>query len=457
MKRILFLLLFLASIAAQNIRVYLNEKSIPDSLLKNLTLFTTDTLKVEYDNDTTFTSFNFILDGDIIYPDYIDYLVTSVTLNNLDTGKHILKVIAKTKENQEIESLALRFEIAKKQEAKIEEETKSNLDFLYSPYLYLIGFIVIQAIVIIVLLARKGSSKNSVLEEKEEEILRINQNLDDCYSKSKLLNDENNTLKHKVDELNSNIKELETANYELVNQKEKLQQKRLELEELQRQKDELFAMAVHDIKNPVSVIRSLIQLLESYDLSAKEQQEIMQTLIDSSENIIKLTREMTLVISKQKAENYLAIESTSLKEIVDAVVNLNATNAKKKNIKIINKSSNSIPELNIDKLKIQEVIDNFVNNAIKYGPEGTEIEIKTFFSDSKVTLEVSDNGVGLPEHDIPLLFTKGMTLSALPTGGEHSSGLGLWISKRIIEEHKGKIWAKSKQGKGSTFGFDLPR
>ena len=97
-----------------------------------------------------------------------------------------------------------------------------------------------------------------------------------------------------------------------------------------------------------------------------------------------------------------------------------------------------------------------LNNAIKYGPKDTEVILESFFTDTKVTIEVSDNGVGLSEEDLKNIFNKGATLSAKPTGNESSSGLGLWIVKKLVEAHHGKVWVKSKVGKGSTFVVELP-
>ena len=128
-------------------------------------------------------------------------------------------------------------------------------------------------------------------------------------------------------------------------------------------------------------------------------------------------------------------------------------------VKLVKKISSQLPELNIDADKIEEALDNLLNNAIKFAPQDTIVELSSYLKDENkktVVIAVRDTGVGLSEEDLRRSFQKGATLSAKPTGLEQSSGLGLWIVKKIIEEHGGKVWVESKLGFGSTFAFELP-
>ena len=115
-----------------------------------------------------------------------------------------------------------------------------------------------------------------------------------------------------------------------------------------------------------------------------------------------------------------------------------------------------LPEVHLDVHKIEDVVDNLVNNAIKYSHNGGKIRIRAYKQDKEMVVEVSDNGLGLSEEDIKNAFQRGAKLSARPTAGELSSGLGLWLVKRIVEEHKGRVWVRSSLGRGSTFAFQLP-
>jgi signal transduction histidine kinase len=115
-----------------------------------------------------------------------------------------------------------------------------------------------------------------------------------------------------------------------------------------------------------------------------------------------------------------------------------------------------LPETEFDPQRMDEVIDNLLSNAIKFTPQGGSIRIKTSKELNNIVLEVSDNGLGLTEEDLQNTFKRGVRLSARPTAGESSSGLGLWIVRKLIEAHKGRVWVKSAIGKGSTFAFSIP-
>jgi len=285
------------------------------------------------------------------------------------------------------------------------------------------------------------------------------------YDKQKIedLTIENNQLRSKLaflevkmEKMNDKIKELNTNNKELSERAEQLNKSKEKLEELQSQKDELLSMIVHDLKNPASTIKNFIELLESYDLNAVEQQEIMSGLLETSSHILELADEVSKIMSIEKTSFKLNLSLHSINEAVDIIAKRNLPNAQKKNISLEVKKDETIPEISMDFNKIKEVIDNFVNNAIKFAPEGITVIIRTKNKGENVIVEVEDNGYGLSETDVQKAFEKGTKLSTKPTGGESSSGLGLWITKKIIEAHKGRVWVKSAKGTGSTFAFQIP-
>jgi signal transduction histidine kinase len=272
------------------------------------------------------------------------------------------------------------------------------------------------------------------------------------------LKDENEIQSHKIDRLTKDIEDLETANYELARQKERLKNNENKFKELQTQKEELFAIAVHDIKNPVAAIKSYVELLEEYDFNVNEQREIVKSLVESSEQIMNLAQNMNKVVTAQdiEFEHDEQLTNVSLHEVIKSVANQNIGYANKKKVKLMNNASPDTPLIAARKSKIEEVLFNLINNAIKFSPPETLVVIKSYFTGSNVCVEVTDTGVGIAEEDIGRAFTKGGKLTAVPTGGEESTGLGLWIVKKIIEEHKGSVWVDSKINAGTTFGFKLP-
>ncbi len=376
-----------------------------------------------------------------------------LTFSKLKEGIYTLKVQAFVDANYEIIPLTTKF-IVRTKTAKF---TSSQPLSLPPIAIYILLSILLLEFILILYLLFIKRDKKLVVTEQEEFI-----NLDQAYSVLKKsykdLNDANRTLDYNIKKMERIIGNLENANLELLSQKESLLTKKTQLEELHAQKEEIYAIAVHDLKNPAAAIRGLIELLDDYDLTAQEQQEIMEGIVASSESIFKLTAELTASISKDsiEEEKALTFETASLKKVIDTVFTVNSAYANKKGVRLINRSSASLPNFIFDPNKMKEVLDNLINNAIKFGTKDTEVILEAFFTDTKLTIEISDNGVGMSDEDLKKVFSKGGKLSAKPTGNESSTGLGLWIVKKLVEAHKGKIWVKSKLGKGSTFVIEIP-
>ncbi|MBL1214741.1 MAG: sensor histidine kinase [Ignavibacteriae bacterium] len=302
---------------------------------------------------------------------------------------------------------------------------------------------------------RMKKTRTLVGDEALNEINYAYTNLKKAWIKIK---EENKVLNKTISFLSNNISDLETANCELIKQKEKLVNNENRLLELQKKKEELFSIAIHDIKNPAAAIKSYVELLEGYDLNAIEQQEIVKYLIDSTEQIMQLAQSINrAVLGEEKEVNEKEDkESVSLHKIVKSIVSQNIGYANKKKVELINKTTQDTPNIEALKSKIDEVIFNLINNAIKFSPPETKVFIKSYFTENNVSLEVTDNGVGIAPEDLNKAFTKGGILTAKPTGDEESTGLGLWIVKKIIDEHYGEVWVDSKLNVGTTFGFRLP-
>ncbi len=271
-----------------------------------------------------------------------------------------------------------------------------------------------------------------------------------------VLRNEIENLRSQIDGLVERTKELEQRNKELQEQIYTLSKNKLDLEKLQTQKDELFAQIIHDIKNPAAIIHNLVELLRSYDTQAIDQQEVIQDIELTSQRILKLSQEFSRIVALEANRIPLEIMEAPLNEVVKDIARLNQFNAEKKSIKLLSELDEYMPDAEFDPQKISEVIENLVSNAIKFTCQGGVIKVKTYSKDAFVCFEVSDTGIGLTEEDIKKAFNKGAKLSAKPTAGESSTGLGLWIVKKLIDVHDGKVWVKSVLGKGSIFGFYLP-
>ncbi|ROL56411.1 hypothetical protein D9V84_08240 [Bacteroidetes/Chlorobi group bacterium Naka2016] len=263
-------------------------------------------------------------------------------------------------------------------------------------------------------------------------------------------------LRGQIDALNSRAEELRKQNIELKEKVEKLSSSKEELEELQKQKDELFAVIIHDIKNPAALIKNLVELLRSYDLTATEQQEIIDDILVTSNRIVALSQEVSRILALESSLMSLNLETGNINDVIREVVKANSPNAKNKSINVFVDLDEKLEEFLFDHYKVYEVLDNLMSNAIKFTQKGGEVRVVSKRQDDKVVIEVTDNGLGLSDEDINRAFQRGARLSAKPTGDEPSSGLGLWIVKRLVEAMKGKVWVRSKLGKGSTFAFSVP-
>jgi len=475
----LFAFIFIFEVVAQTDQlttaissVQVQGQSLLPSEWEGLNLRSTDTLTIFFSTPykaigSDKVNFKAFLDGKIIETGLEGSENQYITLKNISEGPHAFKVYAYSLKKGEFSPAIIQFrvhpavELQPVQKAtdtnKIESTSGNSSDVIIY---FLIGVILLLLFIILYLLVlrkpatKTDEDKNSI--QKKEELTDYKYSYDKLKAEAKNLLEANGFLKIQIQELKDYVKDLETANVELVSQKEKLQDSNRQLSELQKHKDDLFAIAVHDIKNPASIIKGLIDLLTDYDLNAQEQQHIIKSLSETSSRIIDLAQKMSQVCARQKSEPEMVMEPASLKEVIDTVYKRNMAYANSKNIKLINNTSINTPNVVIDKGKIDEVVDNLINNAIKYGPEGTIVQVKSFFNQSKVTVEVIDTGVGFSEEDLKKVFQKGEVLSASPTGGETRSGLGLWIVKKIIEEHGGQITLESRKGKGSRFLFDLP-
>jgi len=357
-------------------------------------------------------------------------------------------------------------------------KSKNPLDIL-NIYYYIFGLIILILIILLILLykRKKGKKNNAAAtKQKSSEIKQISNNIiirnvempDEnsiTLSKSQLerLQVENSNLKAEIAALRGQIDSMQYRTKELYNQNkdlktsiDKLAKSKHELEDLQSQKDDLFAVVIHDIKNPAALIKSLVELLRCYDLTTTEQQDVINDIFETTKKIVSLSQEVTRILSLESTSIKLNYDKVDIRDVIKDVAKRNTIAANAKSINLIVDIGENMPDIYIDYQKIDEVLDNLLSNAIKFSHSGGKVRVLSKIQEDNVIVEVSDNGLGLSEEDITQAFQRGVKLSAQPTGGEHSSGFGLWIVKKLIEAHKGRVWVKSALGKGSTFAFSIP-
>ncbi|MCL2312601.1 MAG: HAMP domain-containing histidine kinase [Firmicutes bacterium] len=282
-------------------------------------------------------------------------------------------------------------------------------------------------------------------------------NMCDNCEKLKELQDEVNVFKRQIDNLNMSCLNIRKQNFILEEKLKEVEKNNQELTQLQQDKNDLFAAIVHDIKNPTVIIKSLVELLRTYDNNSMEQQAIMNDLVASTKQIVSLSVEISKVLILDANTSHMFYEWASPAQLIADITRRNSINAKNKSQTISIDVAENLPQFQVDVVKICEVFDNMLSNAIKFTQRGGKIGVKASEVDGNIQFEFSDNGLGMSEEDLRKAFKRGQKLSARPTGeGETSSGLGLWIVKKIIEAHKGKVWIKSALGVGTVFTIHIP-
>jgi two-component system, sensor histidine kinase LadS len=213
--------------------------------------------------------------------------------------------------------------------------------------------------------------------------------------------------------------------------------------------------AAHALNNFLNVATVGIELLQD-----SLEQHHMDGLREGIDSLMQATSLMSHIVARLMhttvAEARLRSQPVDLAMIVKIGCSYYQKSATPKQIAIGFDVPQDLPKVMGDSVAIGAVLDNLLSNAVKYSPRGTRVQVSAYADKDAVVCRVKDEGPGLSAEDLPKLFQKGLRLSAVPTGGEASSGYGLAVAKEIVTRLKGTIWCESTLGKGSTFFFRLP-
>lgn len=239
-----------------------------------------------------------------------------------------------------------------------------------------------------------------------------------------------------------------------------LQQKRDELRILNEKKNELLGIAAHDLRSPLGVISAwasiALRKMQAGGSEIGEAVRHVRKVVDVADQMARLVSELLDISAIESGTLNLVIRRENLASIFEECKELHSAIAHEKGIRLVVEPRPEAPNVLADRARILEVMDNLVSNAIKYTFPGGEVRVFCESVDSEVITHVQDTGQGLSEQDIKHAFGSFKKLSARPTAGETSTGLGLAIAKKIVGQHGGRIWVKSEKDVGSTFSFSLP-
>jgi signal transduction histidine kinase len=235
-------------------------------------------------------------------------------------------------------------------------------------------------------------------------------------------------------------------------------QTQISLRRLSRQKDEFLQIASHDLKNPLTVILGIAELLQVLAAPGKtlteEHLQMLTAIAVRAQTMQRIIHDYLDFQSLEDGELRISVTRSDLNAITEEIVRAERAGAESKGISLRFEPGAGLPPVLLDPVRIGQVIENLVGNAIKFCRAGASVTVRTRLEDG-LRLEVRDTGPGLAPEDRAKLFVKYARLSNRPTGGEKSSGLGLAICKQLIEAHGGEIGADSGPEGGAVFWFRL--
>jgi len=243
----------------------------------------------------------------------------------------------------------------------------------------------------------------------------------------------------------------------IKNLMDELEDKNKLLEETNELKNKFIGMASHDLRNPLASITGFSKILieEKDDLTDEEIDEFSHIIFSVSTNMSNLVENILDVSIIESGKLELKYQKHSISELIQERIKIFKAFGNKKNIEICFNNS-IIPEFLFDSDRITQVIDNLLSNAVKFSPHEKKIVVTLEQDNNFAKVSIKDQGPGINEEDKAKLFDPFQKLSAKPTGGEKSSGLGLTIAKKLIEGHKGTIEVISEKNIGTTFSFSIP-
>jgi signal transduction histidine kinase len=250
--------------------------------------------------------------------------------------------------------------------------------------------------------------------------------------------------------------ELQSAKIKQVNST--LRERNKKLRELNEEKNYMMSVVAHDLKSPLNQINGLANVIKLDEQNLNEtQKECLNNIDVASKRLSEMVNKILDSRNVDRKTDNLQIEPVDIDKMAGEVLKDFSNAAGNKKI-VLNKNSNKNGTLvKADKHYLRQVLDNLVSNAIKFSPAGKKVALNIKDDDDKVLAEVIDEGPGISNEDKEKLFTEYAVLSAKPTGGETSTGLGLAIAKNYVEKMGGEIWCESDFGHGAVFKLKLER
>jgi signal transduction histidine kinase len=246
---------------------------------------------------------------------------------------------------------------------------------------------------------------------------------------------------------------------ELAAQKEAVERQNRELQRLDELKTSFLGMAAHDLRSPLGMIKTAAHFLLDPDMDAteQEQRDILNEVVVESQYMLELIDKLLDVSEIESGKLQLNPQTVVLQDFLSEAVRRQNQLAAPKGTQVCLETELAPSDtIAADPRRLRQVIDNLISNAVKYSPTGSRVCLRAEKIPGGWRISVQDEGPGIELQDRKRLFQDFARLSSRPTGGEKSTGLGLAITRRVIEAHGGQVGVNSEPGQGATFWFTLP-
>jgi PAS domain S-box-containing protein len=244
---------------------------------------------------------------------------------------------------------------------------------------------------------------------------------------------------------------------ELKAKNEQLEARNLEVEKANRLKSEFLASMSHELRTPLHTIIGFSELLseEIQGTLNPDQKRFVGHVLQDARHLLELINEVLDISKIESGRLELQREAFDFRECVEEVLAGIRQRAEAKSIQLENKNAFH-GQLVADRLRVKEVLYNLLNNAVKFTSGGGSVRLESLVRDGFLQVTIADTGIGIPEEEQMAIFEKFYQAAGTPGAVREGTGLGLPITKHLVESHGGKIWVESEPGKGSRFNLTLP-
>jgi len=241
----------------------------------------------------------------------------------------------------------------------------------------------------------------------------------------------------------------------LANQALQLRAQNESLRELDRLKDEFIGLVSHELRTPLTSIIGYVEMLREEGMSGPNADHCAEVIERNAERLLRLVGDLLFLSRIQSGKMAMEFRSADLADIAACTVEELRPEAQRKHIDLA-LSATAIPRLAVDPTRIAQLLGNLLSNAVKFTPDGGRVEVRIGREGGQVVLAVADTGVGIPAADRERIFERFFRTAIATRQAVQGTGLGLTITKAIVEAHHGTIAVDSDEGRGSTFTVRLP-